>query len=92
MNNSNTSTVSTLAMTDVETGAKLREEWRQKTLGEDVGELRSHRDVQNVNFSNDDLITDEVEINLNMLRALMLNEVGCQVDGIDIVAIDKCAP
>jgi hypothetical protein len=45
-----------------------------------------------VNFPNDDLITDEVEINLNMLRALMLNEVGCQVDGIDIVAIDKCAP
>jgi hypothetical protein len=45
--------------------------------------------MQNVNFSNDDIVTDEVEINLNMLHALMLNQVGCQVDDIDIVAIDK---
>jgi hypothetical protein len=43
-----------------------------------------------VNFPNGDLVTDEVEINLNMLHALMLNEVGRQVDNIDIVIIDKC--
>jgi hypothetical protein len=55
-----------------------------------MGELRSHRDVQNVNFPNDDFVTDEVEINLDMLRALMLNRVGRQVDDIDIVTIDKC--
>jgi hypothetical protein len=28
-------------------------------------------------------------INLDMLRVLMLNGVGCEVDDIDIVAIDK---
>jgi hypothetical protein len=43
-----------------------------------------------VNFPNDDFVTDEVEINLDMLRALMLNRVGRQVDDIDIVTIDKC--
>jgi hypothetical protein len=33
---------------------------------------------------------DEVEINLDMLSMLMLNGVGRQVDGTDIVTIDKC--
>jgi hypothetical protein len=47
--------------------------------------------MQNVNFPNGDLVTNEVEIDLNMLRALMLNRVGRQVDDTDIVAIDKCA-
>jgi hypothetical protein len=45
--------------------------------------------VQNTNFPNGDLVKDEVEINLDMLRALMLNWVRCQVDITDIVAIDK---
>jgi hypothetical protein len=44
-----------------------------------------------MNFPNDDLVTDEVEINFDMLYALMLNWVGCQVDGTNIVAIDKSA-
>jgi hypothetical protein len=54
---------------------------------EDIDELRNHRDMQNMNFLNDDLVMDEVEINLDMLHALMLNRVGRQVDDIDIVAI-----
>jgi hypothetical protein len=29
--------------------------------------------MQNANFPNGDLVTDKVEINLNMLRALVLN-------------------
>jgi hypothetical protein len=44
-----------------------------------------------VNFPNGDLVTDEVEINLDMLHALMLNGVGRQVDDNDVVTIDKCA-
>jgi hypothetical protein len=69
-NHSNTSSpaIPTLATTDIEIGAKLREEWIRHTLGEDVGKLRSRRDVQNANFLNDDLVTDEVEINLDMLN------------------------
>jgi hypothetical protein len=33
----------------------------------------------------------EVEINLNMLRALMLDQIGCQVDNIDIITVGKGA-
>jgi hypothetical protein len=93
MNHSNPPSlvVPTLATTDVETRAKLGEEWRQHALGEDVGELRSHRDVQNANFPNGNLVTEEVEINLDMFRALILNLVGRQVDDTDIVTIDKGA-
>jgi hypothetical protein len=45
--------------------------------------------VQNANFPNGDLVTNEVEINLDMLRAVMLNRVGCQVDDAYIITIDK---
>jgi hypothetical protein len=47
--------------------------------------------MHNMNFPNGDLVTDEVEINLDMLHALMLNGAGHQVDDTDIVSIDKCA-
>jgi hypothetical protein len=43
-----------------------------------------------MNLPSGDIVTDEVEINLDMFRALMLNEVGRQVDNTDIVTIDKC--
>jgi hypothetical protein len=46
--------------------------------------------MQNANFPNGGLVTDEVEIKLDMLHALTLNRVGRQVDNTDIVAIDKC--
>jgi hypothetical protein len=44
-----------------------------------------------MNFPNGDHVMHEVEINLDMLHALMLNWVGFQVDDTDIVAIDKSA-
>jgi hypothetical protein len=46
--------------------------------------------MQNANLPNDNLVTDEVDFDLNILRVLMLNGVGRQVDDNDIVAIDKC--
>jgi hypothetical protein len=41
------------------------------------GELGSPRDVEDAKISNDDPLMDEVEINLNMLCALMVGEVDC---------------
>jgi hypothetical protein len=32
----------------------------------------------------------KVEVDLNMLRALVLNGVGGEVNGADIVAVDEC--
>jgi hypothetical protein len=33
----------------------------------------------------------KVEVDLNMLHALVLNGVGREVDGVDVVAVDKGA-
>jgi hypothetical protein len=38
------------------------------------------------------VLVDEVEINLDMLGALVLNEVGGEVDGADIVTVDQSGP
>jgi hypothetical protein len=33
----------------------------------------------------------KVEVDLNMPRALVLNGVGREVDGVDVVTVDECA-
>jgi hypothetical protein len=37
---------------------------------------------------NGNVLTDKVKINLNMLGALVLNRVGEEVDGADVVTVD----
>jgi hypothetical protein len=48
--------------------------------------------VKNTNILNDNTLTDEVKIDLNMLHVLVLNRVDREVDNADIVVVDKCAP
>jgi hypothetical protein len=43
--------------------------------------------MQHADITSGNTLADEVEINLNMLRALMLNRVGGHVDGADVVTI-----
>jgi hypothetical protein len=75
-------------MTHTETRLKLQEHRRRQPLGEDVGELGGQRDVEDTNISDSDALTDDkVEINLNMLGALMLYDVvtvdqGCPRQGV----------
>jgi hypothetical protein len=49
--------------------------------------LRLH--MEDVNLTDDNLLSDEMKINLHMLRALMLNGVGGEVNDADVVAIEK---
>jgi hypothetical protein len=44
--------------------------------------------MKNTNITDGNALADEVEINLDMLRALMLNPVSGQVDNTDIVTIN----
>jgi hypothetical protein len=44
--------------------------------------------VEDTNVSNDNVLTDKVNINLNMLVVLVLDEVGGEVDGVDVVLVD----
>jgi hypothetical protein len=48
--------------------------------------------MENTNIANSHPVTNEVQVNLHMLHPLMLNRVGGEVHGADIVAVNKCNP
>jgi hypothetical protein len=48
--------------------------------------------MEDTDLTDDNLLSDKMKINLYMLGALMLNEVGGEIHDTDIVAVDKCAP
>ena len=48
--------------------------------------------MKNANSSTGDLFADEVEVDFDMLHALVLDGVGGEVDGADVVAEDEGAP
>jgi hypothetical protein len=48
--------------------------------------------VENTNVTDSNALTDKVEINHNMLGALVLNGVGGEVDGTDVITVDQSDP
>jgi hypothetical protein len=47
--------------------------------------------MENSNISNSHPVMNEVQVNLHMLRPLMLNQVGGEVHGAKVVAVDERA-
>jgi len=45
--------------------------------------------MKNTDGSNGDPFPDEVEVDFHVLGSLMLNRVGGEVDGADVVAVDE---
>ena len=48
--------------------------------------------MKNLNIPNGDALANEVEIDLDMLRVLMLDGAGGEVDRADVVAVDEGTP
>jgi hypothetical protein len=48
--------------------------------------------MEDVDLTNGYLLSDKMKINLNMLRALMLNGVAGELHGADVAAVDESAP
>jgi hypothetical protein len=88
---SNTPRSHNSATADVETGPKLIKHRGGETLREDVGKLRCRRDMEDADLTDGNLLSDKMKINLHMLCALMLNGVGGEVHGTDVVAVDESA-
>jgi hypothetical protein len=84
-------TVETLATTNVETGPKIQKYRSRQTLREDVHELGGHRNVQDANITDGNMFSDEVNVDLDMLRTLVLNRVGGGVDDAYVVTVDESA-
>jgi len=77
-----------LATCYVEAGAKLRESRGGETLGEDVSKLGGGRDMEDPNIADSDPVANEVQVDLHMLRPLILNGVGGDIHGADVIAVD----
>jgi hypothetical protein len=75
--------------TNAQTGAKVREELYRQTLGHDVSELVSGGHMKDPDLSKRDLLADEVNVELDVLRAPVVNRVGSHVYRADVVAIDN---
>ncbi|KAG2582119.1 hypothetical protein PVAP13_6KG087300 [Panicum virgatum] len=80
-----------LATCYVEAGAKLRESRGGETLGEDVGKLGGGWDMEDPNIADSNPVANEVQVDLHMLRPLMLNGVGGEIHGAGVVAVDERA-
>jgi hypothetical protein len=76
---------------NIETGPKLREHRHQQTFGEDVGILGRSGNVQDTDFTKGDSLSDEVQVDLNMLGSLMLNRISGEINGADIITVDHCS-
>ena len=70
---------------------KLRECRGGDTLGEDVSELGGGRNMEDPNISDSNQVTNKVQVDLHMLRPLMLNRVCGEVHGANVVAVDESA-
>lgn len=46
--------------------------------------------MQYTGFTEGDSFSNEVQVNLDMLSALVLDGVGVEVDNTDVVTIDNC--
>jgi hypothetical protein len=75
----------------VETASKLQEQRSRQTLREDVHELRCRRHVQGTDITDGHMFPHKVEVDLDIFCALVLNGVGGEVDGGDIIAVDEGA-
>jgi nucleoside-triphosphatase THEP1 len=51
--------------------------------------LQRGGDAENPNVTGSDTLADEVQVNLHVLRALMLHGIGGEVDRADVVAVDE---
>ena len=51
--------------------------------------VKTSADMKNPNLAKGDSLPNKMEINLNMLRPLMLHWVAGEIYSIDIVAIDQ---
>jgi hypothetical protein len=60
-------------------------------LHEYVRELGCHRYMQDSDITNGHVFPYKVEVNLDMLRALVLNGVDGEADGANIVIVDEVA-
>jgi len=72
------------------TRPKLHEQLGKQAFRRDVRELVGGWNMEDPDLSQGHLFVNKVDVDLDVLRASMMDNVGSHVDRTDIVAIDKC--
>jgi hypothetical protein len=70
---------------------RLAQNSENKEVGIPFMKMSVNWDVVGTDITDGHTFPDKVEVDLDMLRALVLNGVGGEVDGIDVVAVDEGA-
>nr|GEX20729.1 hypothetical protein [Tanacetum cinerariifolium] len=73
---------------DARTGEKIFKQSCGKSLGEDISILKTRWIVENMNMTNCNHILNEMNVDLNVFRPLMLNGVGRHVNDTNIVTVN----
>ena len=74
----------------MQTGPKIIEELDGQSLGHDVGELMCGGDMKHSELSHSNLFADEVDVDPDVLCAVVVDRVGSHVDCTHIVTVDNC--
>ena len=74
---------------DAKVGPKLHEQLGRQAFRHDVRELVGRWNMEDPNLSQGHLFADEVNVDLDMLRATMMDRVGGHVDRADVVTINN---
>jgi hypothetical protein len=74
---------------DAKTGPKTLEGRGRKTLHHHIGELLIGGYMENTNTTKSDVLPNEVNVELDMLRPAMMNRISREVDRGDIVTVDN---
>lgn len=74
---------------NLQTGCEIVEEWCQKALSEDVSVLSGRQNMENVNETHGNLISDKMNVNLVLFGALVLNRVKGYINCTNFVTINN---
>lgn len=74
-------------MADAQAGPKLLKRRGWEPFGHDVGELLRRRDMKNTQLSQSNLLAHEMDVELDVLRASMMNWICRHIHRGDVVAI-----
>jgi hypothetical protein len=74
---------------DTKTGPEALEGRGRKTLRHHIGELLISGYMENTNTTKSDVLPNEVNVELDMLRPAMMNRISREVYRKDIVTIDN---
>ena len=77
-----------MGLANVEAGTKVGEDARRQPFREDVRELGACGRMKDPDLAQCNALPYKVEIDLNVLRTLVLHWVAGHVDGADVVAVD----